>query len=152
MVMNMLKNTNYSVSGSQALAENINEVGNTSIDWLLATGTHSSYPEVQSARGISVLKESKPSSTFSLTKGIIQIKDPLWRRVCENILKVLGPDAFADLWKTKLVRISKEGKIAYFVCPTQTIAETIEKYHFVVIGALKEFYPFLTSIETEIKE
>lgn len=94
--------------------------------------------------------ENHSMSTHEAETGITHIKDPLWRRVCIDLLKILGPNAFKDLWKIKLMQVSSEGRKACLACPTEALAETIEKYHFVIIDALKKFYPFLFSIETEI--
>lgn len=82
--------------------------------------------------------------------GIAQIKDPLWRRVCVDLLKILGPVAFKDLWQIKLMQFSSKERRAFLVCPNKILAETIEKYHFVILDALKKFYPALFSVETEI--
>jgi len=83
---------------------------------------------------------------------ISQIQDPLWQKACKDILGVLGPLAFKDFWKTKLISVSVEGKRAYLSCPNEPLALTLQLYHFVIIGALKKFYPFLSSIEVEINE
>jgi hypothetical protein len=83
---------------------------------------------------------------------VSQIQDPLWQRVCDDLLKMLGPLAFKDLWKIKLINVSPEGKKAYFSSPNETLALTLQQYHFVIIGALKKFYPFLSSLEVEISE
>lgn len=86
------------------------------------------------------------------TEGISQIQDPLWRRVCIDVLRILGPAAFKNLWKIKLCHVSPEGKKAYLVSPTLDLAETIENYNFVVIEALKKFYPALLFLETKVIE
>ena len=86
------------------------------------------------------------------TEGISQIQDPLWRRVCIDVLRILGPAAFKNLWKIKLSHISTEGKKAYLISPTIDIAETIENYNFVIIEALKKFYPALLFLETKVIE
>ncbi len=83
---------------------------------------------------------------------VSQIQDPLWQKACKDILGILGPLAFKDFWKTKLISISVEGKRAYFSCPNEPLALTLQLYHFVIIGALKKFYPFLSSIEVEVSE
>ncbi len=83
-------------------------------------------------------------------KGISQIKDPLWKRVCEDLLKMLGPVAFKDFWKISLIDISREGRKAHFACPSEILAESIQKYHFVIIEALKKYYPSLFAIETRV--
>ncbi|MBS0271434.1 MAG: hypothetical protein JSR85_02160 [Proteobacteria bacterium] len=93
--------------------------------------------------------ENQLISTREAEFGIARIKDPLWRRVCVDLLKILGPAAFKDLWKIKLIQVSSEGRKACLTCPTESLAETIEKYHFVIIDVLKKYYPFLFSIETE---
>ncbi len=83
-------------------------------------------------------------------EGISQISDPLWKRVCIDVLRVLGPVAFKDMWKINLISISPERKKAYLACPTRAIAEVTEIYHFVIIDALKKFYPSLFSLEIEL--
>ncbi|MBY0291751.1 MAG: hypothetical protein K2W92_00465 [Alphaproteobacteria bacterium] len=85
-------------------------------------------------------------------EGISQIQDPLWRRVCVDVLRILGPVAFKNLWKIKLCHVSAEGRKAYFISPTMDIAETIENYNFVIIEALKKFYPSLLFLETKVIE
>jgi hypothetical protein len=158
MVIDMLKNANLKSSLSQPVLDKGNEGGTPSLDWILASGSISTYPDSIYEKAISILREKPFSDSLlndnlsPLRKGMSEIQDPLWRRICGSILSILGPTAFADLWKTKLIRISPEGKVAYLSCPNQEVAETIENYHFVVMGALKEFYPYLSSIETEIKE
>lgn len=83
---------------------------------------------------------------------IPQIQDPLWQKACKDILGILGPLAFKDFWKIKLISVSAEGKKVYFSCPNEPLALTLQLYHFVIIGALKKFYPFLSSIEVETNE
>src|SRR5690606_28522615 len=36
-------------------------------------------------------------------RGLSQISDPLWKRVCQDLLNMLGPIAFKDFWKINLL-------------------------------------------------
>lgn len=96
--------------------------------------------------------ENISSSKGQLEERIAQIQDPLWRRVCIDMLSVLGPLAFSDLWRVSFETTSSGGRIAHLTCPSLSLAKTIEQYHFVIIDALKKFYPFLTSLDTEVRD
>ena len=81
---------------------------------------------------------------------IDQITDPLWQKICRELLEILGPLAFSDLWKIQLVAISSDGKKVFLSCSSEETAKVIENYHFVLIDVLKKFYPALLLIETDI--
>lgn len=98
-----------------------------------------SFPEV--------LLESHESDANS---GISQIKDPLWKKICLELLSILGPIAFGDLWKINLISVSSDGKKVYLSCASERTAKRVETYHFVIIDVLRKFYPALTLIESEI--
>jgi len=82
--------------------------------------------------------------------GISQIEDPLWQKICLELLSILGPIAFADLWKINLTSVSSDGKKVYLSCTSEITAKRVETYHFVIIDVLRKFYPALTLIESEI--
>lgn len=82
--------------------------------------------------------------------NISQIEDPLWQKICLELLSILGPIVFGDLWKINLTSVSSDGKKVYLSCPSETIAKRVETYHFVIIDVLRKFYPALTLIESEI--
>lgn len=150
----MLENIHDTHFYSACSLTNINKGWNASLKWLLAShGIHTFAEPCKKKASPSksglLLAPDPHIHMMEAKKGIAQIKDPLWRRVCADILKVLGPVAFKDLWNTQLKSISPDGKRAFLTCSTQAIAITLEEYHFVIIGALKEFYPFLSSIEIE---
>lgn len=149
----MQKNVCNRASYSSFIRDNGYPQWNSSLDWLLATANLQKLNESKFEKGEVLTHETEQKVyeyKVEADKGISQIQDPLWQRVCIDILKVLGPIAFKDLWKTNFLSISPEGRRAHLTCPTHDIAETIEKYHFVVIEALKKFYPSLFSIETEV--
>lgn len=157
LVTMMLENTHDKATYSACSMGTANKGWNASLKWFLASqGLHTFFTDSRKEAPSPSTDKSPLDSSFHIhmreaQKGISQIKDPLWHRVCADVLKVLGPVAFKDLWKTQFIRISPEGKRAFLSCPNQSIATTLEEYHFVIIGALKKFYPSLSSIETEIR-
>ncbi|HUX80534.1 MAG TPA: hypothetical protein VMW10_12445 [Alphaproteobacteria bacterium] len=133
---------------------------NTSLDWPLASPRINKCSKGYFEHEQILLNKSSFTETTLLNctteaeaeAGIAQIQDPLWRRVCLDVLRTLGPVAFKNLWKTNLMSVSPRERRACITCPTKDIAKTVENYHFVIMGALKKFYPFLFSIETEISD
>lgn len=151
----MWKNTCNQVSYPSFLE---NKEWNTSLNW-------ASVPEETQNFSLNYLQDERCFvNDFSLSaqrlrqyereaeEGIAQISDPLWRRICIDVLRTLGPVAFQDLWKTQLVTVSSEGRRAYLVCSDSLTAKIIEQYHFVIIEALKQYYPFLSTLEIEISD
>ena len=154
----MQKNICNQVSCSSFLRDKAYREWNAPLNWPLASLKFKKCSN-ERFKDERILSNKFPLSERALHRykteaeaGISQIQDPLWRRVCLDILRILGPVAFKDLWKTNLMSISPKERRAYLACPTRSIAETVENYHFVIMGALKKFYPFLFSIETEISE
>ncbi|OJW51064.1 MAG: hypothetical protein BGO67_12085 [Alphaproteobacteria bacterium 41-28] len=154
----MWKNVCNQISCSSFSRDKMYRGWNSSIDWPLSSLTIKKCSD-RRFKDERILSNEFPLSegalhryTIEAETGISQIQDPLWRRVCLDVLRVLGPVAFKDLWKTNLMSISPRERRAYLACPTQGIADTVENYHFVIMGALKKFYPFLFSLETEISE
>lgn len=154
----MQKNISNQVPSRLSLMSKGNKGWSASLDWLLASGqieklTDEQFDDTEAtSNDVSLLEKNINQYAQEAEEGIAQIQDPLWRRVCVDILNILGPVAFKDLWRIKLTTVSPQGKRAYFECPNQDIAATIEHYHFVIIDALKKFYPFLSSIEAEVSE
>ena len=154
----MRKNVCNKVSGSSFLRDRKYKERNASLDWLLASGDIKKFPALQGgeelflSEGIPLSKGVLQEYKTEAEEGIARIEDPLWRKICLDILEILGPVAFKNLWKVKLVSVSSERRKAYLACPNRSVAASIEQYQFVVIGALKKFYPFLTSINIEISE
>lgn len=160
MVIKMWKNSGNQVSYSLFLMDKSHKKRKASLDWFFPLGGIHKFPKGHTEDGLSVsISKDVTSSECSTEKykieaeeGISRIQDPLWRRVCVDILQVLGPIAFKDLWKSKLITVSPQGRKIHLACPDQAIVDTIEKYHFVIMAAFKKFYPFLSSIEMEISK
>lgn len=142
-----IKTQNKNYIFSQLPPLNLEYLGSMTIGEQL-TYTNNSSPTLK-------LSESLPEVLFDsyecdAHRGISQIEDPLWQKICLELLNILGPIAFGDLWKINLTSVSSDGKKAYLTCTSEIAAKRVETYHFVIIDVLKKFYPALTLIESEI--
>lgn len=148
----MWKNVCNRSSVPSVVSEKGQETWYTSLDWLFASGKVQSDHQNTPQEKNSLLSAPLPDDAREAEEGISQVQDPLWQKVCIDILRTLGPLAFKNLWKANLIYVSHETKKAYFICPTRDIAASLQRYHFVIIGVLKKFYPFLMSLNIEVKE
>ncbi|MBY0271882.1 MAG: hypothetical protein K2X02_00490 [Alphaproteobacteria bacterium] len=142
-----IKTQNENYIFSQLPSLNLEYIGSMSIDEQ-STYTHNSTPTLY-------LAESLPEGLLDSCESeahcrISQIEDPLWQKICLELLSILGPIAFGDLWKINLTSVSSDGKKVYLSCTSEITAKRVETYHFVIIDALTKFYPALTLIESKI--
>ncbi|MBX9785825.1 MAG: hypothetical protein K2Y08_00660 [Alphaproteobacteria bacterium] len=142
-----IKTQNEHYIFSQLPSLNLEYIGSMPIDEQL-TNASQSAPSLY-------LSEPLPKALFDSYEsdahcGISQIEDPLWQKICLELLNILGPIAFGDLWKINLISVSSDGKKVYLSCPSEITANRVETYHFVIIDVLRKFYPALTLIESEI--
>jgi hypothetical protein len=100
------------------------------------------------------IHSSKPSSylnvkyTFSPKKKQLEfgdvnlslIQDPLWRRVCSEILHLMGPIA-AQIFQVQLG--VPQDKALDLYCTTEEMVEFLQTYNFVVLTTLQRYFPSL---------
>ncbi len=132
---------------SQLPSLNLEYIGSRAIDEQL-TDFNQSPPTL-------FLSESLPKALLDFYEsdahcGISQIEDPLWQKICLELLSILGPIAFGDLWRINLISVSSDGKKVYLSCTSEITAKRVETYHFVIIDVLRKFYPALALIESKI--
>lgn len=91
-----------------------------------------------------------PSFDADIAQKVAQISDPLWKRICEQVLHTLGAQAFADLWQVKIDIAGIESKQVRLSCPNQEIVKTIKNYQFVILDALKAYFPMLKEVQIRV--
>ena len=77
------------------------------------------------------------------------IKDPLWRQVYIDAIKMMGPPAH-QIWKAQLGPFSSKDTVIDLYCPTQKVAEFIEQYDFVILATLRLYFPSLKELRVKI--
>jgi len=78
------------------------------------------------------------------------IEDPLWKRVCAEVLTMMGAGSMLKIWKTTLGSFSAEEKTVDLYCQTEEVALFIQQYSFVMIGIFCEYFPSVTTLRTKI--
>ena len=68
------------------------------------------------------------------------IEDPLWRRVCSDILQLMGPIA-AQIFQVQL-GVPRDNVLDLY-CETQEMVEFLKTYNFVVLATLQRYFPSL---------
>lgn len=78
------------------------------------------------------------------------IEDPLWKRICQDVLKTMGPASFLEIWECILGTTTSRNKSIDIYCPTEKAAQFIKQYSFVFLGCLKTYFPSLKEINVRI--
>jgi hypothetical protein len=141
-----IKTQNENYIFSQLLPLNLEYIGSMAIDGLTHTNQSTSALYLSESLPEALLDSYESDAHYNVS----QIKDPLWQKICLELLSILGPIAFGDLWKINLTSVSSDGKKVYLSCTSEVTAKRVETYHFVIIDVLRKFYPALTLIESEI--
>ncbi len=74
------------------------------------------------------------------------IKDPLWRRICDEILAIMGPIA-VQLFQVELG--VPQDKTMDIYCQTSELAHLVRTYNFVVLAALQRYFPSLKALNIQ---
>lgn len=78
------------------------------------------------------------------------VEDPLWQRICADVIHMMGPLSAQKVTKCRLGEISGMDKVAEIYCQTDEVANFLEHYAFVVVGSLKKYFPALKEIRVKI--
>lgn len=68
------------------------------------------------------------------------IKDPLWRRMCDEIMNIMGPIA-VQLFQAELG--VPQDKTMDIYCRTEELAHFVHTYKFIVLATLQRYFPSL---------
>lgn len=74
------------------------------------------------------------------------IEDPLWKHVCIETVKMMGPFSLLKIWYGRLGTFSPQDKAIDFYCQTEETAQFVQQYAFVILGILQRYFPTLKEI------
>jgi len=80
---------------------------------------------------------------------VSSIEDPLWKRVCQDIVTLMGPASALKLWKTKLGQLSAQDKILNIICENEETATFVQQYDFVILGSIQQYFPALETLKAK---
>ncbi len=77
------------------------------------------------------------------------ITDPLWKWVCREIMRLMGPLSALTVLNGSLGAISPNEMSATLRCPTETMAQFVREYDFVILSTLKQYFPNLRELQID---
>lgn len=77
------------------------------------------------------------------------ITDPLWKRICQDILEMMGSASVSKIWKSKLGAISSQDKTLIISCDDEETAAFVQQYDFVILGSLQKYFPALKHLKAD---
>ncbi|MBP9692665.1 MAG: hypothetical protein KBD90_04975 [Alphaproteobacteria bacterium] len=78
------------------------------------------------------------------------IEDPLWKRVCSEVAKMMGPLSILKLWESQLGTFSSQDKAIDIQCKTKDEAQFVQQYAFVILGSLQCYFPTVKNLKVKI--
>lgn len=92
------------------------------------------------------------SDLHSKAKHLLSyIEDPLWKKICCEVGKMMGAFAVQKIWDSKLGSFCSEEKAIDLCCPTEETAQFINQYSFLILGSLQHYFPAIKSLKTKVK-
>ena len=79
------------------------------------------------------------------------ISDPLWKKVCMEVLNRMGAVSVLKIWESELGESQLQGKEFDVMCETVESAEFIQQYDFVVISILQQYFPSLKKLNIQTR-
>lgn len=73
----------------------------------------------------------------------LAIKDPLWKRVCHDVIRVMGVASFLKIWDSILGEFCSQDQSMEINCQSGETAQFIQQYEFVILGCLQPYFPAL---------
>ena len=93
------------------------------------------------------------AATYSQAQRcLFLIEDPLWKRVCAEIVNMMGPPSVLKIGNCRLGSLSPQDKIIDLYCPTEEIAQFVEQYAFVILGSLQRYFPALKELRVRTED
>ena len=97
------------------------------------------------------LEELQNDSSLHKAKCCISlIEDPLWKHVCFDFLNMMGPTPVLKIEGCKLGALSAQEKTIELSCQTKEAAQLLHQYNFVILEALRVYFPFIKEIQLKI--
>ncbi len=83
---------------------------------------------------------------FQANISISLIKDPLWKRVCTEMVNMMGPLSVLKIGKCKLGSFPSQESIVDVECPTEEAVQFVQQHAFIIRGCLQQYFPYLKEI------
>ena len=78
------------------------------------------------------------------------IEDPLWKRVCSEVARIMGPFSILKLWGSQLGTFSAQSQAIDIQCKTKDEAQFVQQYAFIILGSLQCYFPTVKNLKVKI--
>jgi len=97
------------------------------------------------------LENKTASSTVrSAKEHTLLMEDPLWKEVCTETVRMMGPLA-QHIEQARLGSFSPQDKTIELYCQTDEVAQFIQQYTFIILGSLRRYFPALKELRVSIE-
>ena len=84
-----------------------------------------------------------------VTNPLSLIKDPLWRHIYSEALKMMGA-SIEQIWQTKLGPLSPKDTTIDLYCQTEEIAQIVQQCDFVILESIQMYFPHIKELRIKI--
>ena len=95
-------------------------------------------------------KISSDEANYKAKQFISHIEDPLWKKVCTELINMMGPVSVLKVWNSTLGPLSPENKSIELACKAKEAAHFIQQYDFVILSILRRYFPTLNELRVEV--
>lgn len=79
--------------------------------------------------------------------SISLIEDPLWKCVCGELMKMMGPLSVLKIWDSQLGSFSAHALDIDIRCKTEDVAQFVQQYAFVILEGLRKYFPAIKNLK-----
>lgn len=84
------------------------------------------------------------------TECVARIADPLWKKVCNDLIYNMGPAYVFKIWDSALGEIAAQDKILHITCSNEKAVAFIQQYDFVILDSLQPYFPALRQVRAVV--
>ncbi|MBY0500744.1 MAG: hypothetical protein K2P93_01920 [Alphaproteobacteria bacterium] len=90
-------------------------------------------------------------SELQTNRPLSPIEDPLWKKICSEVEKLMGSSSIQEIWDSELGSFCSEDKSIELCCPTEEAAQFINQYSFLILGSLQRYFPAIRALKTKVR-
>jgi hypothetical protein len=83
-------------------------------------------------------------------QSLSRIEDPLWKCVCGEVIKMMGPLAVLKIWDSQLGSFSTYSQDIEIYCKTEDAAQFVQQYAFVILEGLRGYFPTIKNLSVKM--
>ena len=83
-------------------------------------------------------------------KFVSLIEDPLWKNICSEVIKIMGPLSVLKIWESCLGAFAAQDPLMEIHCKNEDTAQFFQQYAFVILGNLQNYFPSIKCLKIKI--